>query len=375
MMNLLELTSALIRSPSLTPDDAGCQALIQSFLAPLGFEITHLDSHGVKNLWAISGKTGPLLTFIGHTDVVPPGPLDQWHTHPFEPHLIDDRLYGRGAADMKGSLAAMLIACREFLRKHPRLRGRLAFAITSDEEGPGQYGSRLIAEYLQKQNIHSHYYLVGEPSSEERLGDTIKIGRRGSLHGHLTLRGRQGHIAYPQLANNPIQKLPPLLTQLYDTVWDEGLPPFPPTHFQISQLQAGTGAKNVIPGRLDMDFNLRFSPASSPEALRKKVENILNQTQVDYELAWELGASPFLSPSGKLYESTLEAIQSVCHLTPQASTAGGTSDGRFFAGLGGEILELGPINASIHQPNEWVSLHDLEQLTTIYQRILSRLLL
>lgn len=376
MHSPLDIACELIRRESITPNDASCQVWIAEYLRPLGFQITELNSHNVKNMWAIYGEPkGPLLTFVGHTDVVPPGPLCNWRTPPFEPTLVDGTLYGRGSADMKSSIAAMLYACNQLITAKPKLNGRIAFAITSDEEGDAKYGSRVIADHLKTEGIYSDYYLIGEPSSSQRLADTIKVGRRGSLHGHLTLIGRQGHIAYPHLANNPIEKLGNVLNALFQEQWDLGHTAFPATQFQISQLQAGTGAKNVIPGQLQLDFNFRYSPASSIDSLKQRTHQILDQANIDYTLDWHLSAEPFFSPAGKLQTATEQAIKDICHIKTTPSTAGGTSDGRFFAPLGGELIELGPINASIHQANESVLTNDIKTLSEIYQHILKTVLL
>jgi succinyl-diaminopimelate desuccinylase len=375
MEKTLALACELIRRPSVTPDDAGCQALMMGRLEALGFECTPLRFGDVDNFWAERGATGPVLVFAGHTDVVPTGPLEQWHSPPFEPTLIDGALYGRGAADMKGSLAAMLVACEEFLAAHPDHPGRIGFLITSDEEGDAVDGTNRVMQYLQQQGKAIDWCVVGEPSSSTSLGDVIKNGRRGSLGATLTVRGIQGHIAYPQLADNPIHRALPALQALATEVWDQGNAFFPPTSMQISNINGGTGATNVIPGSLQLLFNFRFSTEVTQEDLRRRTEAILDAHGLDYELRWALSGQPFLTASGALVEAAVASIGAVTGLTPQLSTAGGTSDGRFIAPTGAQVVEVGPINATIHKLNEVVLAADLPRLAAIYRGILERLLL
>jgi succinyl-diaminopimelate desuccinylase len=377
----LTLAEQLIALRSVTPDDAGCQPLIAQRLAPLGFTCTDLpfDSAGVRvdNLFALRRGTrpGPLLCFAGHTDVVPTGPLEQWHSDPFTPTHRDGRLYGRGAADMKSSLAAMVVAVEEFLAAHPDHAGGIAFLLTSDEEGPALDGTVKVCEWLEAQGITLDACIVGEPTSVERTGDMIKNGRRGSLSAHLVIQGVQGHIAYPQLARNPVHQAAPALAELVATTWDAGNEHFPPTSWQISNVQAGTGATNVIPGAFTIDFNFRFSTESTPEGLKHKVETLLKRHGLDYELAWTLGGEPFLTPVGSLSEAVSAAIAAETGLKPELSTTGGTSDGRFIAKICPQVLEFGPINATIHKVDENVPADCIEPLKNIYRRTLEQLLL
>lgn len=370
----LELTQKLIQAASVTPDDAGCQLLLASHLKALGFSIEALRFGEVDNLWARRSAAQPLLVFAGHTDVVPTGPLAQWTSPPFTPTIRDGFLYGRGAADMKSSLAAMVVACENFIRQFPKHQGSIAFLITSDEEGPAINGTRKVMEYLQTRGEKLTWCIVGEPSSEQTLGDTVKIGRRGSLNGHLKIYGTQGHIAYPHLAENPIHRSLTALSLLCNSHWDDGLENFPATSLQISNIHSGTGATNVIPGDLEVLFNFRFSPAVTAEQLQQKVTAILNQQQLHYDLTWKLSGGPFLTASGKLLDAASAAIQEITGLTPQLSTGGGTSDGRFIAPTGCEVIELGPCNASIHQIDEHVRVDDLTRLAKIYEHILVKLL-
>jgi succinyl-diaminopimelate desuccinylase len=374
MSPTLELARELIRRPSVTPEDAGCQALIAERLAPLGFRIEPMPFGEVTNLWARRGDTGPLLCLAGHTDVVPPGPLEDWTSPPFEPTIRDGRLYGRGAADMKGSLAAMVTAVEGFLAHNPKHGGSIAFLLTSDEEGPSIDGTVRVVERLRARGEAIHYALVGEPSSRERLGDTIKNGRRGSLNGFLTVHGKQGHVAYPHLAKNPFHSAAPALAALCAEVWDRGNEHFPPTSLQIANLQMGTGAENVIPGRLTAQFNLRFSTELTSEVIDQRVRRILDAGGFDYTLSWRLSGNPFLTPAGELVDAARAAIAEVEGIETQLSTSGGTSDGRFIAPMGAQVMELGPINASIHQVDEHVGVEELEHLCDIYRRILERLL-
>lgn len=370
----LELTQKLIQAASVTPEDAGCQPLLASHLKLLGFNIESLRFGEVDNFWARRGTAQPLFVFAGHTDVVPPGPLDQWTSPPFSPTVRDGFLYGRGAADMKSSLAAMVVACENFIKQFPAHQGSIAFLITSDEEGSAINGTRKVMEYLQARGEKLTWCIVGEPSCEKTLGDTLKIGRRGSLNGHLKIYGKQGHIAYPHLAENPIHRSLAALSLLCNTHWDDGLENFSATSLQISNLHSGTGATNVIPGILEVLFNFRFSPAVTAEELQQKVTAILDEHQLHYDLIWKLSGNPFLTASGQLLDATSAAIQEVTGLTPQLSTGGGTSDGRFIAPTGCEVIELGPCNDSIHQIDERVRVDDLTLLAKIYENILTKLL-
>jgi succinyl-diaminopimelate desuccinylase len=371
----LELCSELIRRASVTPEDSGCQALMMDRLRALGFACTELPRGDVSNFWAERGEHGPLLVFAGHTDVVPTGPLEQWDSPPFEPVVRDGLLFGRGSADMKGSLAAMVVACEEFVAEHPRHPGRIGFLITSDEEGPAVDGTVRVLQYLRERGQSIDWCVVGEPSSAAQLGDVIKNGRRGSLGAVLTVRGMQGHVAYPHLADNPIHKLLPALATLTAEIWDEGNEFFPPTSMQVSNIRGGTGATNVIPGEAQAVFNFRFSTAVTEDQLRQRTESILQAHQLDYAIEWQLSGLPFLTPAGALVEAAVESIQAVTGLVPELSTAGGTSDGRFIATTGAQVVEVGPINATIHKLNEQVRVADLPRLAAIYKGILERLLL
>ena len=375
MDRTLELCSELIRRPSVTPEDAGCQTLMMGQLSALGFDCLPLPFGDVSNFWAERGKGGPILVFAGHTDVVPTGPESAWHSPPFDPSLRDGILYGRGAADMKGSLAAMLVACEAFIAEHPDHPGRIGFLITSDEEGPARDGTIKVVEYLEQQGKHIDWCLVGEPSSSQRLGDVIKNGRRGSLGARLTVRGVQGHIAYPQLADNPIHRALPALRALTDEHWDAGNSFFPPTSLQLSNINGGTGATNVIPGELQVEFNFRFSTEVTDTELRQRTEAILDAHALDYELDWNLSGQPFLTTPGELVTATLQAVKDVTGQEAELSTAGGTSDGRFIAPTGAQVVELGPVNATIHKLNEEVLAADLPRLAQIYRRVIENLLL
>jgi succinyl-diaminopimelate desuccinylase len=375
MDRTLELCKALIRRPSVTPDDAGCQALMMERLSALGFDCEPLPFGEVSNFWAERGGDGPILVFAGHTDVVPTGPESRWHSPPFEPSLRDGVLYGRGAADMKGSLAAMIVACEDFVAAHPDHPGRIGFLITSDEEGPAVDGTVKVVEHLQHLGKHVDWCLVGEPSSSERLGDVVKNGRRGSLCATLTVRGIQGHIAYPHLADNPIHRALPALQALTVEHWDAGNRFFPPTSMQISNIEGGTGATNVIPGEMEVRFNFRFSTEVTDSELRERTEAILDAHGLDYELEWELSGQPFLTPRGELVEAAVAAVNEVTGVNAELSTAGGTSDGRFIAPTGAQVVELGPVNATIHKLNEEVLAADLPRLAEIYRRIMEKLLL
>ena len=375
MSDTLDLCSELIRRASVTPKDAGCQQLMAERLSAAGFHCENLRFGEVDNLWAERGDDGPILVFAGHTDVVPTGPESAWQTPPFEPTVIDGVLYGRGAADMKASLAAMVVASERFAAAHPQHPGRIGFLITSDEEGPAVDGTVRVVEWLQERGQRIDWCLVGEPSSEKVLGDTLKNGRRGSLGGLLTVRGIQGHIAYPQLANNPIHGALPALDELVSQTWDAGNEFFPPTSFQISNIHGGTGANNVIPGELEVLFNFRFSTESSADTLQSRVETILDRNGLDYSIDWNLSGLPFLTASGALVDATLASIEHCLGRQAKLSTAGGTSDGRFIAPMGCEVLELGPVNATIHKVDEAVLCADVDALATVYQEIIERLLL
>ncbi|HXG28163.1 MAG TPA: succinyl-diaminopimelate desuccinylase [Nevskiales bacterium] len=370
----LQLTLELIRRRSVTPEDDGCQALIGERLAAAGFALEPMRFGAVQNLWARRGRGAPLVVFAGHTDVVPTGPLEAWSSDPFMPDIRDGLLYGRGAADMKGSLAAMVVAAGEYVRARPQHAGSIAFLITSDEEGVAVDGTRRVVEALQARGERIDYCIVGEPSSATVLGDTLKHGRRGSLTGRLSVRGRQGHVAYPHLADNPIHRLAPALAELCAIEWDRGTQDFPPTSFQVSNLNAGTGADNVIPGHAELLFNLRYSTALTADAIRERVEAVLKRHGLDYRLEWRHSGAPFLTARGRLVDAAREGVREVTGITPQLSTAGGTSDGRFIAPTGAEVVELGPVNASIHKIDEHVRIEDLDRLCLIYQAILRRLL-
>jgi len=370
----LDLAQALIAHPSVTPEDAGCQELICAHLRPQGFRCETLQFGAVRNLWAVHGEAGPLLAFAGHTDVVPTGPEEAWISPPFQPSVREGRLYGRGAADMKGSLAAMVSAIATFLARHPAPRGRIGLLLTSDEEGPAVDGTVRVIEALARRGEIPDWCIVGEPTSERAVGDVIKNGRRGSLSGTLTVRGIQGHVAYPYKAANPVHLAAPALANLVTEHWDEGSAEFPPTTFQISNVHAGTGAGNVIPGTLTVQFNFRFNPASPAERLRQRTEEILAQHGLDFTVEWTLGAQPFLTPPGLLVETVRAAVFEVTGREAVCSTTGGTSDARFLARHCPQLIELGPVNASIHQIDEWVDVAELDQLTAIYAQVLERLL-
>jgi len=374
MSATLELTLDLIRRPSVTPLDADCQTIMAERLAALGFQIEHLRFGDVDNLWARRGTTAPVLCFAGHTDVVPTGSLERWASHPFAPEIRDGKLYGRGTADMKSALAAMVVACERFVAEHPDHQGSIAFLITSDEEGPSINGTVKVIETLEARQEKITWCLVGEPSSSQQLGDVIKNGRRGSLNGKISILGKQGHVAYPHLARNPIHLALPALTELSQAEWDQGNAFFPATTFQISNIQSGTGATNVIPANLDALFNFRFSTEVTAEQLKARTHEILDRHGLQYELQWTLSGQPFLTAEGELVAAAQQAIRNVTGLETELSTSGGTSDGRFIAPTGAQVLELGVLNASIHQIDEHVNVADLEPLTDIYQQILTQLL-
>lgn len=370
----LQLTIDLIREPSVTPHDADCQTLMIRRLEAIGFRVERLRFGDVDNFWARRGEDGPVFCFAGHTDVVPTGPVEQWTVPPFEPCIEDGILTGRGAADMKGSLAAMVVACERFVLTHPDHRGSIAFLITSDEEGVAVDGTVRVVETLEARNEKITWCLVGEPSSTTQVGDVIKNGRRGSLGGVLTVHGRQGHVAYPHLADNPIHRAAPALAELTSEVWDHGNQFFPATSFQISNINAGTGASNVIPGDLQVVFNFRFSTELTETQLRERTETILDRHGLRYTLDWKLSGHPFLTARGELVEAAVGAIRAVTGRETELSTSGGTSDGRFIAPTGAQVLELGPVNKTIHQIDECVAAADLDTLTDLYEGILERLL-
>jgi succinyl-diaminopimelate desuccinylase len=374
MNDTLELARALIARRSITPDDAGCQPLIIERLRPLGFSFEILRSGAVTNLWARRGNTAPLFCFAGHTDVVPTGPLDQWTSDPFVPQQRDGRLYGRGAADMKSSLAAFVTAIEAFVAQHPQHKGSIALLITSDEEGVATDGTVKVVEQLRARGEGIDYCVVGEPTANERLGDTIKNGRRGSLSGTLIVRGVQGHIAYPHLARNPIHLALPALAELATIEWDRGNADFPPTSWQLSNIHAGTGANNVIPGTLEALFNFRFSTECSAESLQARVHEVMARHQLDYEIQWALSGKPFLTPHGELVNAARETILEETGIETEVSTTGGTSDGRFIASVCPQVIELGPVNQSIHKIDEHIEIAALVVLQRIYTRLLEKLL-
>jgi succinyl-diaminopimelate desuccinylase len=374
MSQTLELTKDLMARRSVTPADEGCQAVMTARLAALGFKVETLKYGNVENFWATHGTGGPVFCFAGHTDVVPTGPLEEWRTDPFVPTVREGVLYGRGAADMKSGLAAMITATEEFIRQSPEHKGTIAFLITSDEEGPSVDGTKRVVETLAGRGERIDWCVVGEPSSEGSIGDTIKVGRRGSFSGRLTVHGVQGHVAYPQLAENPVHTLAPALAELTKRVWDQGTEYFQPTTFQISNLNAGTGAPNVIPGELKARFNLRYSPVQTQEGLKEVVEGILRKHGVRYSLEWYVSGEPFYTPPGALSDAVCAAVEEVTGSRPKLSTGGGTSDGRFIAPLGAQVVELGVINASIHKVNESVRVADIDALHRMYLGVLRRLL-
>ena len=369
----VQLAEQLISRSSVTPEDCGCQQLIAERLQKLGFECEHLRFGDVDNLWARLGSEKPLLCFAGHTDVVPTGPLNEWSSDPFTPEIREGYLYGRGAADMKGSIAAFITACESFLSEH-QPKGSIAFLITSDEEGPAINGTVKVVDTLEKRQEKIDWCLVGEPSSSEKIGDVIKNGRRGSLGCELTVHGKQGHVAYPHLAVNPVHAVAPALAELASVQWDQGNEHFPPTSFQISNINAGTGATNVIPGECRILFNFRFSTEQTPDSLQQKVNEILDQHGLDYTADWSLSGMPFLTPAGELVTACQQAILQITGNEGQLSTSGGTSDGRFIAPTGAQVVELGPLNKTIHQINECVLASDLDVLSNIYRSVLTRLL-
>ncbi|MDD2723566.1 MAG: succinyl-diaminopimelate desuccinylase [Methylovulum sp.] len=374
MTDTLALLQDLIRRPSVTPEDAGCQELLAGRLASLGFAIEHLDFADTKNLWLRRGQAKPLFTFLGHTDVVPPGPLVTWNSPPFEPTIKDGKLYGRGAADMKGGIAAFVTAVERFVAKHPGHQGSIAVMMTSDEEGIATHGVVKVVDVLEKRGEKIAWCLVGEPSSDQRIGDVVRVGRRGSLCACLTVFGIQGHVAYPELAENPIHTFAPALKALTDEIWDHGNAFFPPTCLQVSNINGGTGAENIIPGKLEVQFNLRFCTELDAETIQQRTHAILDRFGFNYNLAWRLSGQPFLTASGELLAATHAAIKTVTGYGPKDDTGGGTSDGRFIAPTGAQVIELGPLNESIHKINEHIGLDDLETLSAIYEQILVNLL-
>lgn len=371
---VLSLVQALISRPSVTPDDAGCQALLAERLEAIGFRCETIASGGVTNLWARRGTTSPVTVFAGHTDVVPTGPRERWKHDPFTPVLEDGMLYGRGAADMKSSIAAFVVAAEEFVAAHPDHKGSIALLITSDEEGPATDGTVKVCETLAARGETLDYCIVGEPTSVSTLGDTLKNGRRGSLSGKLTVKGIQGHVAYPHLARNPVHQCAAAVAELAAASWDDGNEYFPPTTFQISNFHAGTGATNVVPGTAEIDFNFRFSTASTPETLKERLHAILDGHGLEYDLAWNLSGSPFLTPVGELSQAMVSAIAQELGVTAELSTTGGTSDGRFIARICPQVVEFGPINATIHQIDEHIAADTLVPLKNVYRRTLENLL-
>ncbi|WP_028224693.1 succinyl-diaminopimelate desuccinylase [Paraburkholderia ferrariae] len=378
MSGTLALTEALIARASVTPDDQHCQRVMTERLAPLGFTCETIESHGVTNLWAVkrgaAGANGPLLAFAGHTDVVPTGPLEQWSSPPFEPTHRDGKLYGRGAADMKTSLAAFVVAAEEFLAAHPQHRGAIAFLITSDEEGPATDGTVKVVEALKARGEKLDYCIVGEPTSTHVLGDCVKNGRRGSMSGKLIVKGVQGHIAYPHLAKNPVHLLAPALAELVAEKWDDGNEYFPPTTWQVSNLHSGTGASNVIPGHVEVQFNFRFSTASTVDGLQQRVHAILDKHGLEYDLHWSVSGLPFLTPRGDLSNALEKAILDETGVTTDLSTTGGTSDGRFIARICPQVVEFGPPNGSIHKIDEHIEVKYVEPLKNVYRRVLEQLI-
>lgn len=372
---VLDLVKDLIARPSVTPVDEDCQSLLAERLSRIGFHCETIAQGGVTNLWARRGTEGPLTVFAGHTDVVPPGPREKWNSDPFVPTERDGFLYGRGAADMKSSIAAFVVAVEEFVAAHPQHSGSIAFLITSDEEGPAIDGTVIVCEALKARGEQLDYCIVGEPTSTDAIGDVCKNGRRGSLSGTLTVKGIQGHVAYPHLARNPVHQLAPALAEIVNIEWDQGNEYFPPTTFQVSNLNAGTGATNVVPGEAVAQFNFRFSTASTPDSLKARVHEVLDRHGLEYELQWNLGGEPFLTPRGSLTDALSAAIEAETGRRTELSTTGGTSDGRFIAKICPQVIEFGPCNATIHKVNECIALDSLDPLKNIYRRTLENLLL
>jgi succinyl-diaminopimelate desuccinylase len=374
MSNTLELLKDLIRRPSVTPKDEGCQDVLAQRLRSLNFKEEHLNFADTQNLWLRRGTAKPLFVFLGHTDVVPTGPLDAWLSPPFEPTLRDGKLYGRGAADMKGGIAAFVTAVERFISNHPNHKGSIAVMMTSDEEGIATNGVVKVVEVLEARNEKIDWCLVGEPSSDKKIGDVIRVGRRGSLCAKLTVHGIQGHVAYPELAENPIHTFAPALKELTEEIWDQGNHNFPPTSLQVSNIHAGTGAENIIPGNVEVQFNLRFSTELDEHTIKKRTRAILDKQGFKYDVEWRLSGNPFLTERGELIDASHAAIKSVTGHETKDDTGGGTSDGRFIAPTGAQVIELGPLNESIHKINEHIDLKDLEILSSIYERILVNLL-
>lgn len=374
MSQVIDVLKDLIQRQSVTPEDAGCQKMMADSLSPLGFNIESMVFEDTTNMWARKGTQDPVFCFAGHTDVVPTGPITSWKTPPFVPTELDGYLHGRGAADMKGSLAAMMVATERFVKKHPDHKGSIAFLITSDEEGPFINGTTRVIDTLEARNEKITWALVGEPSSTDKVGDIIKNGRRGSLSADLTVKGIQGHVAYPHLAKNPVHLASPALTELSQIEWDQGNEFFPPTSFQVSNIHAGTGATNVVPGELTVQFNFRYSTEVTADELVKKAEAILDKHQLEYDIDWTYNGLPFLTDSGDFVKAANYAVEKVAGYKPQLLTTGGTSDGRFIAPTGAQVVELGPVNATIHQIDECVKMSDIEQLTDMYEAMLTYLL-
>jgi succinyl-diaminopimelate desuccinylase len=374
MTDTLTLLQDLIRCESVTPIDAGCQDLIAARLQPLGFNVERLDFADTQNIWLRKGEQRPLLTFLGHTDVVPPGPLDRWNSPPFEPTIRDNQLYGRGAADMKGGIACFITALERFLKRYPDHKGSIAIMLTSDEEGIATHGVVKVIDVLEQRNEKIDWCLVGEPSSDKTIGDVIRVGRRGSLCAQLTIHGIQGHVAYPELANNPIHSFAPALKELTEEVWDQGNAFFPPTSLQISNINAGTGAENIIPGQVDVLFNLRFCTELNEDIIKQRTTAILDKHNLNYDLKWRLSGNPFLTPVGELINAAHAAIKQITGLDTLDDTGGGTSDGRFIAPTGAQVIELGALNETIHKINERIGLEDIETLSAIYEQMLVELL-
>jgi len=374
MSETLKLAEALIRRASVTPEDAGCQDLLAERLSPLDFKAERLDFNDTQNIWLKRGTAKPLFVFLGHTDVVPTGPLDKWLSPPFEPTIRDGKLYGRGTADMKGGIAAFITAVERFIAKHPDHQGAIALMLTSDEEGIATNGVVKVVEVLEQRNEKIDWCLVGEPSSDKKIGDVIRVGRRGSLCAKLTINGIQGHVAYPELANNPIHSFAPALKELTDEIWDHGNQFFPPTSLQVSNIHSGTGAENIIPGTVEVQFNLRFCTELNQEIIQQRTHAILDKHGFDYDIVWRLSGNPFLTDKGALIDAAHVAIKTVTGFETLDDTGGGTSDGRFIAPTGAQVIELGPLNESIHKVNENVGVEDLEILSAIYEQILIELL-
>lgn len=374
MSETLTLLKKLISKPSITPNDEGCQDILINRLKAAGFRIKQLPFGDTKNFWAWHGDGKPSIIFAGHTDVVPPGPEDQWQSPPFSPTEQDGYLFGRGAADMKSGLSAMIVAAENFVKENPNHNGTVGFIVTSDEEGRAVDGTKQVIDYLQQQNITFNYCVVGEASSNKQLGDAIKIGRRGSMHGELIIFGKQGHIAYPDLLENPIHRSFEALHALANTQWDQGNEYFAPTSFQFYSINSDAGADNVVPGSLKAYFNFRFAPIHTAEQLQQKCHEILDQHELNYKMNWRVSGHPFFSGNGKLADVCSKAIQDVCSIKPEPNTYGGTSDGRFIAPTGSEVVELGPVNESIHKVNEHIKINDIDKLTKVYQRVLELIL-